>query len=287
MKMNTLMKYREGMTFHPVENHAPSSMQITDIHKLMLVTVNRFLLMTKEQLSDYLIRTLGLKGMYEQEICKEVQHLRQSNFLTACSFFDAEGVWLKNVYILGYRGRGCLKSMGEAPRMTSYLAQLDALAAMKILTANEYIIQKQISPADFLVSKTLVVRRKKSKKARIIVRPQGTIRTKEETRLTEAVRRAPDYLESIQEKLDRMQSVLDCKSLNMELSEPSVTLICEDDAMAEELRQCLQGKRYHFPVFATTDACVCKGDAGDETLLVRAAEEHFFERLCRHLFRAA
>ena len=279
--------YHDGMAFCALENTAPTSMYIADVDKLVLIVTNRFLLASESMLVSYLLDTLRLQGMNEKDLAAEIHRMVKSNFLTAYRFSDSENDNFLTVYGLGYRGRGYLKSIGEAPRMTGYLAQLDAYSALKILAANQLLIHKRAAFHSFHVCKTILAQNKDIEKTHLIVRPQGMLQTAEGTQLLETVRRAPDYLEKLREKLSRMQLLLDREDLNMEVSAPSLTLICEDNAMLEEVRQLVSEKRYFFSISAVTDTQIENNADVQEMQLTAATEKSFLERLRNRLFYAA
>ena len=281
--MNRQFSHAEGVTLTAVENSAPTPMHIADVNKLMLVVVNRFLILTAEQLSNYLIDTLHLEGMKEENLKQQVKIMTRSNYLTAYEFRDPDARLMYTVYGLGYRGRGLLKAMGEAPRMTGYIANLDAFHALKLLSANQHLIKGGVPLMSLQVAKTILVQGKNIDKTHLIARPQGIAHTAERTLLLESVRRGEDYLSQLLEKLGRMQLLMDRDDLNVPLTAPAVTLICEDEIMLAEVRNCLAGKKYCFDVFCTTDAAAY----GEERLVVRASEKRFLDRLRGMLFHAA
>lgn len=285
--IDTILSYRDGMTFSAEENTTPTSMYIADVNKLMLVVVNRFLLMTEDMMSRYLLDTLKLQGMNTGDLGKELRRMARSNFLTVYHLSDCENNKMLTVFGLGYRGRGYLKSIQEAPRMTGYLAQVDAYSTLKILAANQYLVKKQTPFPSLQVCKTILAQNKNIDKTHLIARPQGLVCTAHSTQLLEAVRRTPDYLEKLNEKLGRMQLLLDRDDLNVAVPAPSITLICEDGVMLEEIRQSLSGKRYFFPIYATTDAWIAEESAIHEVSLVTASGKGFLERLRNRLFYAA
>lgn len=277
----------EGETFAAGENNAPTSMYIADIHKLMLVVINRYLLLTREQLSDYLLHTLGLTGMQEKDIYKQLWRLVQSNFLTAYRFRAEDGTPHMSAYGLGYRGKGLLRSMKEAPRLTNFVAQLDPVGAKKILACNQYLIRSHTDLQALQVCKTLLVQGKNIEKTHLIVRTQGLVSSETETHLIEAVRRAGCYLDYLAEKLERLDKVLQRKTLNYPVTAPRLTLICEDEDQLETVSLMLRERRYGFDIFCTTDAAVFADAALAPQKLVTASRQSALARLFGRLFRAA
>ena len=282
--MNYRFAYTEGISFAAVENASPSSMYIADVNKLMLVVVNRFLIMTADQLSNYLVNTLHLEGMNAAEIEKQIHLMTRANFLTEYDFCNSESQLMYAAYCLGYRGRGLLKAMNEAPRMTGFIAQLDACLAMKLLASNQYLIEKQVAIKTLQVAKTILAQGKNIEKTHLIARPQGMVQTEEGTQLLEAVRRRENYLEQLLEKLGRMQLLLDRTDLNVQISVPSVALICEDEEMLAEVQTCLSGKKYCFIVYGITDNTIT---SSKPSIIVQASEKRLWEILRIKLFHAA
>lgn len=281
---NYRFAYTEGISFTAVENTNPTSMYIADVNKLMLVVVNRFLIMTADQLSNYLVNTLHLEGMNATEIEKQLQLMTRANFLAEYDFRDSESQLMYAAYCLGYRGRGLLKAMNEAPRMTGFIAQLDACLALKLLASNQYLIEKRVSLKTMQVAKTILAQGKNIEKTHLIARPQGMVQTEEGTQLLEAVRRKENYLEQLLEKLGRMQLLLDRTDLNVQISVPSVALICEDEEMLAEVQTCLSGKKYCFNVYGITDNTIT---SSKPSIIVQASEKRLWEILRTKLFHAA
>lgn len=282
--INYRFAYAEGTTFTAVENATPTSMYIADVNKLMLVVVNRFLIMTADQLSNYLVNTLHLEGMNAAGIEKQLQLMTRANFLTEYDFRNSEAQLMYAAYGLGYRGRGLLKAMNEAPRMTGFIVQLDACLSLKLLASNQYLIENHVPIKTLQVAKTILAQGKNIEKTHLIARPQGMIQVEGETRLLESVRRSDNYLEQLQEKLSRLQLLLDRKDLNIQISDPSVTMICEDEEMLAEVQKCLSGKKYCFNVYGITDKTLT---SNKPAIIARATEKHLWEILRGKLLHVA
>lgn len=281
---NNRFAYTEGTTFTAVENATPTSMYIADVNKLMLVVVNRFLILTADQLSNYMVDTLHLEGMNATDIEKQLQLMTRANFLTEYAFRNSENHLMYAAYGLGYRGRGLLKAMNEAPRMTDFIAQLDACRAMKLLSSNQYLIESNTSIKTLQVAKTILAQGKDLQKTHLIARPQGMVQNDKGTQLLESVRRNANYLAQLLEKLGRMQLLLDRDDLNVQLSDPSVLLICEDEEMLAEVQKGLQGKKYCFDVFGTEDGEIVPSSVRQ---IVQASEKRFWDRPRSRFFYAA
>lgn len=230
------------------------------------------------------MNTLYLEGMNEADIEKQLQLMTRANFLTEYDFRNSEDQLMYSAYGLGYRGRGLLKAMNEAPRMTGFIAQLDASLAMKLLSSNQYLIESNTSIKTLQVSKTILAQGKDIQKTHLIARPQGMVQNDTGTQLLESVRRNANYLDQLLEKLGRMQLLLDRNDLNVQLSDPSVLLICEDEAMLAEVQKGLEGKKYCFDVFGTADGEIVPGRVRQ---IVQASEKRFWDRLRSKFFHAA
>ena len=237
-----------------LEVGAPGHIFITDIDKLILLVLNKYQVLTSS-LMMVALTNLGLENAEQKDIQRRLKLLVSSNFVTKAQFETPNGRAAAKCYMLGYRGRGYLKSIAQQVKLTGYIAGIDHIQCKKILAVNQYLIRTEQEQSKVEVCLPIYVPSKTEEKSSLIFRPQATL-FDDHTVFIEAVRSDDTELAYLLEKLDRMEKVLRRKDHNVEISNPEVILVCENQNHMKMVMKAIAEKKYHFDLKFTSDTLI-------------------------------
>jgi len=232
-------------------NTADGNVRLTDLDELVMLTINRMLITTAALLDRHL-RDLGLEGVEINELRTVLSKLSEHGYLTKYEFVTAVSRAYARVYTLGPRGQEYVKSRGQRPRMTGYIASLDALHAKRLLASLQYVISRKYSrTAESVTVAGVVAEQNARTEDDHIFRPQVTVQCSDHTVFVDAVRRTPGAVKELVDKLGRMDETLRCsRYLNIPVkAHVDVVIVCESVRHMEEVMEGLTEYRVK-PCFA-------------------------------------
>ena len=164
------------------------------------------------------------------------------------------------IYVLSYRARGYLKSIGEIPNKSGYIQNLltesDSAQVKRLLSAQQVAL---CYGADFKIAEAVFIPHKIGNNAKHIFRPQAIVNTTE-TLFVESVRNDIGELDRVMEKLYRIAEVCKRTKANIEIKTPTVVLVAEDSMHMNYIKAEIESKlRLNINLMMTNDLDVYCG----------------------------
>ena len=264
---------------------------LSDLDKLILLTVNEALLTTCQLLYTNLCNQ-GLENVDVDTLRHHLKHLTDVGFLTKMEFRSLSGTSLFKVYTMSESGRDFLRSAGQKPRLTGYIAQLDAVQVKKLLAAQQFVLSQNYEKRGGTVypARTVcqAVRPTDTADSNIF-RTQALVDLPDQTILVEAVRNSQSCSTALLDKLRRINSTLAMPNLNTDIkANVTMVIVCEShDHMLSVMREVRdRERRLSFRVRFTNDPAIHNND---ENRLWRNKQEEqphsLFSALLRSLFQ--
>lgn len=259
-----------GECIKPVPVPAPRSLYITELDKTILLLVNQYMLLS----SKLLQRAMENAGVeMEQKVLQNrLNRLCDALFLQASRFVNSDGsTSVSKVYSVAYRGRGFLNSIGVQPRLTGYLARLDAQGVKRYLSVNQYLILTDQDPRFTEVGCPVLVPAPRSGKPDKIFRAYGMVRQWGRTLIVDSVRKGDNWQTETLERLDRMYATLKDKHCTPKMDGGvRLVLIAESEDHLKQLDALLRKRRYtglsiqlscDLKVYNDPENCLAERDA--------------------------
>lgn len=232
----------------------PRGVYITDVDKVILVLINKYLVLT----SRLLLQAARQVDMEIEQ--KDLQHrlrmLTDGAYLQSSRFVNEDETYAAGVvYTLGYRGRGFLNSINVRPRLGGYVAQLDSTAVKRYLSVNQYLLQTGKAYGATEVGYTILVPEPKKDRPDKIFRAFGMVQEEGRTVIVESLRKDATR-EYVLERLDRMNKTLSHKNCNTQLHKNvELVLIAESNEHLKQINDWLKGQHYgKLNIFLSTDS---------------------------------
>lgn len=219
-------------------------MSITDIDRVILVVVNKYLVISSHLLLQALTQA-GVTGLEQKELQTRLHRLTEAMHLRSFLFENENGTRAAGkVYAVGCKGRSVLEELGVHPRLGGYIAQLDSTTVKRYLAVNQYLINTQKDFHKTEVGRAVLVPDTGRKERGLIFRAYGMVEEENKTVIVEAVRRAADK-DYLVERLDRMDETLSHRRCNTPVQKHvELVLIAENESHLREINGWLKGRRY-------------------------------------------
>lgn len=260
---------------------SPRHMYITDVDKVILVFINKYLVLS----SKLLLQALRNAKMEidQKDLQKRLHMLTDAAYLQSARFTNADGTYAAGmVYSVGYRGRGYLKSINVQPKLGGYVAQLDSSSVKRYLSVNQYLINTGKDYGVTEVGHTLLVPEPRKDRPDKIFRAYGMVQEEDKTVIVDAVRKDVDK-EYLLERLERMNDTISHRNCNTQVHKTvELVLIAESCEHLKEVNSWLKGKHFSkLSICLSTDTLT--NNQPECCLVEREKSTGFF----RSLFTAA
>lgn len=261
---------------------SPRHMYLTDVDKVILVFINKYLVLSSKLLLQAL-RNAKME-IEQKDLQNRLHMLTDAAYLQSARFTNEDGTYAAGmVYSVGYRGRGYLKStMGVQPRLSGYIAQMDSSTVKRYLSVNQYLINAGKDYGATEVGHTLLVPEPKKDRPDKIFRAYGMVQEQSKTVIIDAVRKDIDK-EYLLERLDRMNDTISHRNCNTQVQKTvELVLIAESCEHLKEVNNWLKGKHFSkLSICLSTDTLT--NNQPECCLVEREKSTGFF----RSLFTAA
>ena len=230
----------ESETLVKIEPTVTRSLFINDIEASILKALNKVIVST----SSLLFRQLSKEDIPDQDMVKSaLNKLWKSGYVEKFHFVNKiDGTYSAGkIYVLSYRARGYLKSVGVTPNKSGYIQNIldegDSAQVKRLLSAQQFALS--YGADDFKIAEAVFIPHK-SGNAKHIFRPQAIINATdniETTLFIESVRNDSGELDRVTEKLHRIEEV--CKRMK---ANTLVVLVAEDSMHMDCLKTALKNK---------------------------------------------
>lgn len=243
----------------------PKRIELHGLQAEILLTVNRFLVMTSRLVTKY----LNLKGITveQRDVQREMKKLAKNDYLNKYHFVlpDKGRCSEYKFYTVGHKGRGFLYSRYNInAEKVGYLEQCSAKQMKKILASNQLLIETElVNKMNFSVVKMIVDEGVHIIKNTRLFRALGFCQDKERIMIIEPVRMDDTYIKDILEKLNRIDRTIGSKKCNIDSSKKiTVAIVAESYTRMEALMNCINERDYkNFDIVYTYDTLlVCDED---------------------------
>lgn len=243
----------EKLSIYPAKESG--YLEFDELDKLILVNVNTLLLTTSHLLYENLAN-MGLENTDQEMLKAKMKRLSDYGFLAKMEFVTPLTRSATKVYTLAHRGQQYIRSIGTKPRLSGYIAGLDATGVKRLLSAEQYIISQKYD----ITSVTMGGIVSDGESDDCIFRSHGIIRQPIDSIFVESVRSNEGSEEKLLEKLHRMNNTLrNGKRMLVEKSEQmTVVIVCESNQHMTDIRKLLNEnqEQYCFEVILTNDVDV-------------------------------
>lgn len=260
---------------------SPRHMYITDVDKVILVFINKYLVLSSKLLLQAL-RNAKME-IEQKDLQNRLHMLTDAAYLQSARFTNEDGTYAAGmVYSVGYRGRGYLKCINVQPKLSGYIAQLDSSSVKRYLSVNQYLINTGKNYSATEVGHTILVPEPRKDRPDKIFRAYGMVQEEDKTVIVDAVRKdvGKEYL---LERLERMHDTISHRNCNTQVHKTvELVLITESCEHLKEVNSWLKGKHFNkLSICLSTDTLT--NNQPECCLVEREKSTGFF----RSLFTAA
>lgn len=250
----------------------------TQLDQLILIMTEKLLVVTSMLLQEAL-KGLGLEDVTQEDIRKRLKVLSSAEFLSKHVFASETSRALSNVYKLGWRGVGYLKSIGIKPRLGEYLMKSDATHIKRILSVGQYVVKQGIDVEAYKMCEIVLVPTKDPEiPTNKIFRPQAVIQTQEGTVFVESIRQNQNWKKEVLDKLQRISAVMKARTQNISIQNPTLVLVAETVQHMKEVMELIDSEYFYYtiPILYTSDSLVY---TKPENCLYDVKKKNFWESL--------
>ena len=253
----SLFGFTEGevVRIDTVTDAEARGMTLTDLDKLIILTVNNFRVITSALLLTYFGK-LGVDGVSDASIKRRLDSLCKASFLQSSRLVKAGNTSSIRVFSIGFKGKGWIGASGVAMgNIAGYISSFrgDTTRIKKVLSAVQYVVRSTDEKKDFLINRKIFA---PDSAADSGFRADAVVFDKIHTQVILSVRDDASGLNDLPGKLNRAFSVFSAQKASVELVSPEIVLICENVEHLKHVMRVLGRKEYRYPIYYTCDTLV-------------------------------